>query len=48
MELKLVSINSLFIVIVSFTTSLMQSQKLDPVLKNLISKSLEKSHSVQI
>jgi outer membrane protein TolC len=48
MQIKLFLISSLLVVVLCLSTSLMHSQQLDPNLKSLISKGLEKSHSVQI
>lgn len=48
MQIKLCSISSFLVVLLYFSTSLLHSQELDPTLRALISKGLEKSHSVQI
>ncbi|WP_432670623.1 TolC family protein [Flavobacterium sp. SM2513] len=48
MQIKLFSTGRVFLFFSLFMTSLVFSQQLDPELKKLINKGLEKSHSVQI
>lgn len=48
MHKKQFPINSVLIAFACFISTIVQAQQLDPALKNLINKGLEKSHTIQI